>query len=396
MLLRITLVFLLMILCSACASQNDQNLHISTPAVTPEVPTATLPAVPPSPTAHPTAIPSDVIKPDNLKQIKLLHQYWLVVATAAGVDPYEMAISAIAASPNGRWLAVGGCSKHLEVDLRSSNVYCNGTDSQAPQGTPFLLILDVDNESVIGTIPENQPVTTVADLAFTHDGKKLIYAIQPNKIAVWDIASAKVESVLWNDNTSAPKIAISPDDSLYVFKTTDRLEIWDTTSAKFIAEIPSDYRPQFSMDGEQMLVNYQREFILYETKTWTEIERIQIPCDCVYALSPDLSLLATSELNPTDSVPILIWDVATGKQLQSLEGIKDSSMFLSFSPDGRMLWSAGKHGALTAWDTQAWKLLAENIGTFVPIINLRGFEFIDNGRNYLILSDQHLGLYGLP
>lgn len=336
------------------------------------------------------------MKPENLKEVRLLHQYWLVVANAAGVDPYEMSISAIAASPDGRLLAVGGCSQHLEADLRSNNLYCDGADSQNPEGIPFLIILDVDSEAVVAVIPENGSGTTVADVMFTHDSQKLIYAIQPDKIAVWDLASKKIESVLWKDNTSAPRIAISPDDRWYALKTTDRLEIWDTVSEKFIAELPADYRPLFSVDGRKMLVNAQRQFVIYDTQTWNELERIRIPCDCLYALSPDLSLLATSAINPTDSVPILIWDVATGKQLQSLESGKDPTMFLSFSPDGHMLWSAGKHGALTAWDTTEWKQLAENIGTFVPIINLRDFEFVDDGRHYLILSDQHLGLYGLP
>src|SRR5512142_2805446 len=105
-------VCLFVVLSSSCASQK-QHLPVATPQVTPTISTATPTTEPPSPipTLKPTPVPPHTINPKNLKQVRLLHQYWLAVATAAGVDPYEMDISAIASSPDGHFLAVGGCSK---------------------------------------------------------------------------------------------------------------------------------------------------------------------------------------------------------------------------------------------------------------------------------------------
>jgi WD40 repeat protein len=94
--------------------------------------------------------------------------------------------------------------------------------------------------------------------------------------------------------------------------------------------------------------------------------------------------------------PILIWDTSTGEQIQSLKGGRGFTSFLSFTPNGKMLWRAGDRGDLSAWATDDWRLLAENIGTFLPITNLHGFRFVDDGRYYLLFSDQHLGLYGAP
>jgi hypothetical protein len=373
-----------------------ESLPIATPQVTPEIVTA---AAVPSPTIailEPTPTRTDAISLDNLEQVKLLHQYWLAVATAADVDPYEMDISAIASSADGRLLAVGGCSIPLEEDLRSGNIYCNGQNPQSPEGIPFLLILDANTESVIGTVPENEVETTIADLAFTPDSQKLIYAIQPNKFAVWDIASGEIESILWEGETSAPRIAVSPDGRWIALKTTDQASIWDIASGEFVAEIPAYFRPQFSADSNQILVYRDMEFIIYETGTWTELMRFGIPCDCVYALSSDFSLLATSERAPVEDAPILIWDLLTGEQIESLQGGKSFAAFLSFTPDGQMLWRVGERGDLVAWDTSDWQLLAENIGGIIPIFNLHSFQFVGSGRHYLLLSDLHLGLYGLP
>jgi WD40 repeat protein len=374
-----------------------QRLPVTTPQFTLE--TATTPTViapPATMTLLPTLTQIDAISPDNLQPVKLLHQYWLAVATGAGVDPYEMDISAVASSDDGRFLAVGGCSKPLEEDLRSGNIFCNGEDPGSLGGTPFLLILDANAENVIGVVPENEADTAIADLAFTPDGNKLIYAVHPGKFAVWDIGSEQVESILWEGDTSAPGIAVSPDGKWIALKATDQVNIWDTSSEEFVTEIPAYFRPQFSADSGRILVYREREFIIYETGTWAELVRFGIPCDCIYAVSPNFSLLATAERAPSESAPILIWDTAAGVQIKSLQAGKGLTAFLAFTPDGQMLWRAGNRGDLTAWDTGEWNFLAENIGGITPIFNLLGFKFVADGRHYLLFSDLHLGLYGLP
>ena len=305
----------LLVLSSACAPEK-QRLPVTTPRSTPEPPvTSTLIASSSTATLPPTQIPADAIRPENLKQVRLLHQYWLAVATEASVDPYEMDISAVALSPDGAFLAVGGCSKPLEADLRSGNIFCNGQDSSSPGGVPFLLILDASTEEVIAVIPENEAETAIADLAFTPDGENLIYAVHPGKFVVWDMNSGEVESTLWEGETSAPDIAISPDGKWIALKPTDQVLIWDTASEEFVTEIPAYFRPQFSADSSRIAMYRDGEFIVYETGTWNELLRFGMPCDCIYALSPNLTLLATSERTPAESIFITIWDTSTGAQV---------------------------------------------------------------------------------
>jgi WD40 repeat protein len=386
----------LLVLSSACAPEK-QRLPVTTPRSTPEPPaTSTLIASSPTATLPPTPIPADAIRPENLKQVRLLHQYWLAVATEASVDPYEMDISAVALSPDGAFLAVGGCSKALEADLRSGNIFCNGQDSSSPGGVPFLLILDASTEEVIAIIPENEAETVIADLAFTPDGQKLIYAVHPGKFVVWDMNAGEVESTLWEGETSAPDIAVSPDGRWLALKPTDQVLIWDTTSEEFVAEIPAYFRPQFSADSSRIAVYRDGEFIVYETGTWNELLRFGLPCDCVYALSPNLTLLATSERTPVESIFITIWDTSTGAQVQTLQASRGVTAFLTFSPDGHMLWRADQRGELVAWNPSERTFLAETIGGITPIFNLQGFELTSDGRYYLLYSDLLLGLYGLP
>ena len=145
-----------------------------------------------------------------------------------------------------------------------------------------------------------------------------------------------------------------------------------------------------------MLVYREMALVIYQTGTWNELVRFGLPCDCIYALSPDFSLFAATESASSENAPIVIWDVATGEQIQSLEGNEGFTASLLFTPDGSMLWRARERGDLTAWSTTDWQLLAEQIGGITPIFNLHGFQFVDDGRHYLLFSDLHLGLYGLP
>jgi WD40 repeat protein len=331
-----------------------------------------------------------------LKQVRLLHQYWLAVANQASVDPYEMDISAAALSLDGALLAVGGCSKPLEEDLRSGNIFCNGQDFANAGGIPFLLILHASTEEEITILPENEPETAIADLAFTPDGEKLIYAIHPGKIAMWDIDSGEVESILWEGETSTPTIAISPDGKWVAIKPTDQVLIWDVARKEFVAELPAYFRPQFSADSSRISVYRAGEFVVYETGNWTEVLRFGLPCDCVYALSPNLTLLATSERTPAESQFIMIWDTSTGIQVQTLQASRGMTALLVFSPGESMLWRADHNGELVAWDPEERTFLAETIGGITPIFNLQGFKFSNDGRYYLLYSDLLLGLYGLP
>lgn len=388
---------LIMMIFQACGSVTAEP-GTATPPSAPETVTATPATAAPSATPLPTAtpLPQDAIGPDAVEQVRLLHEYWLAVATAAGVDPFEMDISSIAVSADGSLLAVGGCSKPLQADLRSGNVYCRDDEPEREAAIPFLLILDAGTESVIASIPENQVGTTIADLAFTHDGSKLIYAVHSGKFVMWDLLSGKVEAVLWVGDTSAPRIAVSPDGRWIALKTTDQARIWDTVHGDFAADIPGYFRPQFSADSSRVSVYHDTNFMIYDTVAWKAVTRFKLPCNCAYAFSPDLSLLATSDRAASENAATLIWHLTSSRQVNSLQAGRGYTAFLSFSPDGKLLWRAGDVGDLVAWDTSTWGLLGDNIAGATPRFNVRGFQFTDDGRHFVILSHMHIGLYGLP
>jgi WD40 repeat protein len=62
--------------------------------------------------------------------------------------------------------------------------------------------------------------------------------------------------------------------------------------------------------------------------------------------APSGRLLATADHDGT----VKLWDVATGRQLASLEGHADGLSGVAFSPDGRTLAAIGHDDDVRLWD----------------------------------------------
>ena len=89
------------------------------------------------------------------------------------------------------------------------------------------------------------------------------------------------------------------------------------------------------------------------------------------AFSPDGRLLATAGYDGR------VWDPATGKQLRIL-GHTGPVWGVAFSPDGRLLGTAGNDGTARLWDPATGKQLSTL--TLARISHVYGMAFSPDGR----------------
>ncbi len=93
----------------------------------------------------------------------------------------------------------------------------------------------------------------------------------------------------------------------------------------------------------------------------------------IVALSPDATICASGHCGGA----IVLWDTATGRKLDILEGRKFSLSSLAYSPDGQYLasgsgfWDNNDHwGELSLWDARTRKVLSVFAGSLGSIISL--------------------------
>lgn len=348
-----------------------------------DTPTVAAPPTPaPSATPTPAATPVN-FGPNNFHQFVQVQTYRVSIETAVGKSIFDMRLDAIAYSPDGRYVAVGGCTGNWNGDC-ISDVY---------GGHSFLYILDARTARIVTTLPETE--VTVSGLAFSSDGEKLVYAVNPDRIVIWGVAAGKIEKVLWQGSSAYRRVAINPDGSRIAEVDSHSLRVWDVASGKVLTQKPGgnhgDYLPRFSADGSRLAafsLDSGKEIAIYDTATWEKVSVISIPGDYpgALAISQDFKLLATAE--SVGNVDVLLWDGETGKQVGTLKDPQWSGIdALGFTPDGQLLLVSGTpsdnaeyNRPFSVWDVSARQELGGMTG---PDVSFGKILFSGDGTAFM-------------
>ncbi len=197
--------------------------------------------------------------------------------------------------------------------------------------------------------------------AFSPDGKKLVTGSDHHEVKVWDVKEKKVLTTLDVPTREGGKggeferwigtvnwLAFSPD-GLTIATHADAVRLWDARTGKH----------RFTLAG--------------------------VGVDRKPALSPDGKTLATGSAR--DRSPILLWDLQAGGLRATLAGNKLESTSVAFSPDGAVLASGGRDGAVRLWDVRTGKPTAVLSGRGGDVF---GVAFSPDGKT--IAAGSHRGV----
>lgn len=262
-----------------------------------------------------------------------------------GVRDYARAIEGaliktVALSPDGRTIAGGGTRKVVLLDAATGTELHEVVESDANTESmaftvdgrilaiasgglqPAVLLVDPASGQTLRKLEMNErPVA----LAFDPAGQRLLVSNAARNVSLWD-PSANDPAWSFRSNSTVASVAISPDGKLAAVAHADGVSLRDMATGAKVRDIWRSFAHavSFSADGENLYFGAGRELVVYEVASGRELRSMQGHLDWVRgaAASADGRLLASGAHDGT----IRLWRAEDGTEVVSLIGLADAKL----------------------------------------------------------------------
>ena len=199
----------------------------------------------------------------------------------------------------------------------------------------------------------------VRSVSFSPDGTLLASGSDDVSIKLWDVAKRQNIATLEGHTGRVRSVSFSPDGTLLASGSDDvSIKLWDVASRQNITTLTEENSDRasflsvsFSPDGTLLASGSWGTVLLWDVAKRQNVASLKGHRDWVRSVSfsPDGTLLASG----SDDVSIKLWDVAKRQNITTLRGIRNyrnSVLSVSFSPDGKTLASGSGDRTVELWD----------------------------------------------
>jgi WD40 repeat protein len=250
-------------------------------------------------------------------------------------------------------------------------------------------------DAVRTLVESGEPVEAVAISA---DGRRAAAAGHDGRISVFDAPSGQKLHTLSIPTFWCLGLALSPDGRLAACSSTGQLSVWQVESGELVQTLTTwSGVLAWSPDG-RFLAAGSTVIDLWDTQSWRKAKTMGGHAGEIrgLAFSPDGHHLATASIDTTAR----IWDVDTGERTWTLrteavnlprEGpsgdpVRLPVLAVAFSPDGKRLVTGGTDRTVRLWDVASGKLLQTLTGHSMTVT---GVAFLEDGKRIASSSLDH-------
>jgi WD40 repeat protein/serine/threonine protein kinase len=198
-----------------------------------------------------------------------------------------------------------------------------------------------------------------ATLAFSPDGRRIAAAASiydtDRAVKVWDTTTGKQLLNLMEAGFEARGVAFSPDNEFLAASgvgENEGVRIWDSASGQLVhnlrAATPLTGGLAFTPTGDRLAASIGAQVTLWEVGSGREVESFGVGNGRagVVCISPDGRWLAAGVHEAGQPTTVILWDLETRRQSFSLRGLTEGVTCLAFSPDSqRLVAGTGGFGA---------------------------------------------------
>ncbi|MEK7217017.1 MAG: protein kinase, partial [Chloroflexota bacterium] len=256
---------------------------------------------------------------------------------------HTWALCSVAFSPDGRLLAAAG-GDLVHKDLPGE-----------------LIVWDIETGRVV--LNDKERLNQLWTVAFSPDGKRV--AAGRSGVTVWDVATGQRFRTIPKERGDIFAVAFSPDGQWLA-------GAGGTGTVRICNAVTGEER--LTLRGHGQPADPGDEPFRDPLKFGSQYGKFSV------TFSPDGQWLAAASGNT-----LLVWDAATGEQLQTMRGHTGWVWSVAFSPDGRQLASASSDATVRIWDRQSGaELLILRGHTWA----VRGVAFSPDGRRLVSGSQE--------
>lgn len=316
---------------------------------------------PPTAYKYPTIVNALAFSPDGKSLVVGGHHeltVWDVTTAKLTKRVYTRAERAYAMAflPDGK-LAVAGGRPGQEGDVRIFDL--NGP-GKAENG---IQILDGVSNSQVMVRQLLDVDDSVLCIAVSPDGKRLASGGCDRTVRVWDLATGKLEQSIENHADWVMGVIFAPDNKHLLTCSRDKTaKVWDLAAKESVLTFPEHQNPVFGVGVKAdskagFSVGADKQLRMWNsTGEGKQIKVLGGHGDDILKLAQHVKepILVTASADKT----IKVWNSETGANTKTLTGLTDHAFAVAVSPDAKFVAGGSYDGEIRVWAVADGKVVS--------------------------------------